>query len=72
MEIMAEKTFEERKKILYEFINDPHYMPMKQKELAILLQVAKEDRAELSRSFLARERFLYPNADGMQRRRLQR
>ncbi len=50
MEIMAEKTFEERKKILYEFINDPHYMPMKQKELAILLQVAKEDREELSRA----------------------
>lgn len=50
MEIMAEKTFEERKKILYEFINDPHYMPMKQKELAILLQVAKEDREELSKA----------------------
>ena len=47
---MADKTFEERKKIIYEFISDPHYVPMKQKELAVLLQVAKEDREELSRA----------------------
>lgn len=46
---MENKTFEERKKIIYEFINDPHYVPMKQKELAVLLQVAKEDRDELGR-----------------------
>ena len=47
---MADKTFEERKKIIYEFISDPHYVPMKQKELAVILQVAKEDREELSRA----------------------
>ena len=47
---MADKTFEERKKIMYEFISDPHYVPMKQKELAVILQVAKEDREELSRA----------------------
>ena len=38
---MADKTFEERKKIIYDFINDPRYVPMKQKELAIILQVEK-------------------------------
>ena len=47
---MADKTFEERKKIIYEFISDPHYVTMKQKELAVILQVAKEDREELSRA----------------------
>ena len=41
---MADKTFEERKKIIYDFINDPRYVPMKQKELAIILQVDKKDR----------------------------
>lgn len=46
---MENKTFEERKKIIYEFISDPHYVPMKQKELAVILQVAKEDREELGR-----------------------
>ena len=46
---MGNKTFEERKKIIYEFISDPHYVPMKEKELAMLLQVAREDREELAR-----------------------
>ena len=39
---MADKTFEERKKIIYDFINDPRYVPMKQKELAIILQVRRQ------------------------------
>lgn len=47
---MANKTFQERKNIIYEFICDPHYVPMKIKELAVLLQVAREDREELSRA----------------------
>ena len=38
---------EERKKILLDIINDKHYRPMKLKELAILLNVPKERRAEL-------------------------
>ena len=46
---MEHKTFEERKKIIYEFICDRHYVPMKQKELAMILQVAKEDREELGK-----------------------
>ena len=29
---MSDKTFEKRKKIIYDFINDPRYVPMKQKE----------------------------------------
>lgn len=42
-------TFEKRKKIIYEFICDEFYVPMKLKELAILLQVPKEQRNELKR-----------------------
>ncbi len=39
--------FEKRKQLVYELICDKHYVPMKIKEIAILMQVAKEDRAEL-------------------------
>ena len=42
-----DQTFEKRKKIIYEFICDDMYVPMKLKELAILLQVPKEQRGEL-------------------------
>ena len=42
-----DQTFEKRKKIIYEFICDDMYVPMKLKELAILLQVPKEKRSEL-------------------------
>ena len=40
-------TFEKRKKIIYEFICDDIYVPMKLKELAVLLQVPKEQKNEL-------------------------
>ncbi|MDE5591074.1 MAG: ribonuclease R, partial [Acetatifactor sp.] len=40
------KTREKRKKIICDLVNDPIYVPMKEKELAMLLQVAKEDREE--------------------------
>ena len=40
-------TFEKRKKILYEFICDDIYVPMKLKELAVLLQVPREQKKEL-------------------------
>lgn len=36
----------EKKKRLLEVINDKHYKPLKQKELAFLLQIPQEDRAE--------------------------
>jgi len=41
------KSREERKKILYALMQDKTYVPMKIKELAIILQVSKEDRYEL-------------------------
>lgn len=44
---MEKKSLEERKKIIYDLICDSHYIPMKQKELAILLQVPREQRQEL-------------------------
>lgn len=44
-----DQTFEKRKKIIYEFICDDFYVPMKLKELAILLQVPKDQRNELKK-----------------------
>lgn len=44
-----DQTFEKRKKLIYEFICDELYVPMKLKELAILLQVPKEQRNELKK-----------------------
>ncbi len=44
-----DQTFEKRKKIIYEFICDEFYVPMKLKELAILLQVPKDQRNELKK-----------------------
>ena len=42
-----DKTFEKRKKVIYDLICDDLYTPMKFKELAMLLQVPKERRDEL-------------------------
>ena len=42
-----EKSFEKRKKVIYDLICDDLYVPMKFKELAMLLQVPKELRDEL-------------------------
>lgn len=42
-----DQIFEKRKKLIYDFICDEFYVPMKLKELAILLQVPKEQRREL-------------------------
>lgn len=44
---MEKELLEERKKVIYELISDELYIPMKIKEIAILLQVPKEDRADL-------------------------
>ena len=44
-----DQAFEKRKKIIYEFICDEFYVPMKLKELAILLQVPKDQRNELKK-----------------------
>lgn len=42
-----DKTFEKRKKLIYDLICDDIYVPMKLKELAVLLQVPKEQKEEL-------------------------
>ena len=39
-------SWEARKKIICELVNDSIYVPMKEKELAAFMQVAKEDREE--------------------------
>lgn len=46
---MDNELFEQRKRMIYDFICDELYVPMKLKELAILMQVPKRDRAELVR-----------------------
>lgn len=47
---MDNRTLEEKKKIIYEFICDARYVPMKQKELAIVLQVSRERHQELTQA----------------------
>lgn len=44
---MNQELIEKRKKIIYEMICDKQYIPMKIKEIAILLQVPKTDRPDL-------------------------
>ncbi len=41
---MDKKSNEERKKIILSLMQDKHYVPMKEKELAVIMQVAAEDR----------------------------
>lgn len=38
---------EKRKKVIIDLVSDEMYVPMKEKELAVLLQVAREERGEL-------------------------
>lgn len=42
-----ERQYEKRKKMVYQFICDDFYVPMKMKEMASVLQVKKEERQEL-------------------------
>ena len=44
-----DQIFEQRKEMIYKFICDEFYVPMKLKELAILLQVPKDQRNELKK-----------------------
>ncbi len=44
---MEQGTLEKRKKIIYDLICDDLYVPMKLKEIAILLNIPKEERGEL-------------------------
>ena len=42
-----DQTFEKRKKVIYDFICDDLYVPMKIKEIAVVLQIPREQRDEL-------------------------
>lgn len=42
-----EQTFEKRKKVIFDFICDDFYVPMKIKEIAAVLQIPREQRDEL-------------------------
>lgn len=42
-----EQSFERRKKVIYDFMCDDLYVPMKIKEIAIILQIPRDQRGEL-------------------------
>ena len=44
------KDWNKRKQVIIELMNNEFYVPMKEKELAIMLQVAPEDRADLKKA----------------------
>ena len=46
---MEHKETDKRKKIILDLMEEEFYVPMKEKELAVMLQVSKEDRVELNR-----------------------
>ena len=46
--------FEKRKKVIYDFICDDFYVPMKVKEIATVLQITKEQRPELQKISLSK------------------
>ena len=41
------KTLQARKKVICDLVKDPIYVPMKEKELALFMQVEAEERQEL-------------------------
>ena len=41
--------FDKRKKVIMDLVSSEFYVPMKEKEFAVMLQVSKEDRGELNR-----------------------
>lgn len=64
------KKFDKRKKVVYDLICDDLYTPMKFKELAMLLRVAKEDRDELRQILEALEqegRYIFPREENTAR-----
>ena len=42
-----DQTFEKRKKVIYDFMKDDLYVPMKLREMAVVLQIPREQRDEL-------------------------
>ena len=51
---MNKELLQERKKMIYDFICDELYVPMKAKEMAIVLNVPKSQRGELLEVYLIR------------------
>ncbi|MCM1175920.1 MAG: ribonuclease R [Blautia sp.] len=47
---MDRELFEKRKKLICELLNDEMYVPLKEKELAAFMQVAREDREEFRKA----------------------
>ena len=45
---MKKEELEKRKKVIYDLLCDDLYVPMKIKEIAILLNIPKEQRGELA------------------------
>lgn len=45
--LTGKKSYEERKQLIYDLVRDDHYVPMKEKELAIFLQVEPQDRPQM-------------------------
>ena len=45
---MSREELEKRKKVVYELICSEFYVPMKLKEMAIFMEIPKEQREELS------------------------
>lgn len=58
----------ERKKIILDLMNDKNYVPMKIKELAIILNVKKEDRGLLEivlNELINEERYLFQKEESI-------
>lgn len=63
-----ERQYEKRKKMVYQFICDDFYVPMKMKEMASVLQVKKEERQELKEIWMLwnpKERSIRPRKETM-------
>jgi len=46
---MSDKVSDKRKQVIMDLVSSEFYVPMKEKELAVMLQVSKEDRGDLNR-----------------------
>ena len=71
---MDRELFEKRKKLICELVQDEMYVPMKEKEMAAFIQVAKEDREEFRKvleellkesklSISSKGKYMKPDAD---------
>ena len=43
----TDRNFEKRKKVIYQFMQDELYVPMKLKEIAAVLRISREEKEEL-------------------------